>query len=203
MKKRTLLLCAVLAGTLALVPTAQAGQGAGGCQLDGTANFSKGLSTTAQNFNYDFGGTLSSCAGSYSDKSATVSAGQPITIAGVAYRPLDQPTGNGSCASSTTAGTAFVQWDNGTFSAIKYSTTGYAALVALTGSFLTGSVTLTSVAVDPLTGLPVSTRIVSLAYGGDYAGGPVAFEPPDPTACTGAGVTSAGIQGFIGHGNYQ
>jgi hypothetical protein len=43
-----------------------------------------------------------------------------------------------------------------------------------------------------------------LAYGGDSAGGPLAFEPPDPTACnTPTGVTQAGIQGVIGHGNSQ
>lgn len=200
--KKILLLCSIAASALALVPAANAGQGIGACQLDGTANFSKGLGTTAQDFNYDFGGTLSNCNGTFAEKGGKVSAGQPIVIGGVAYQPLDQPKGNGSCASSTTSGTAFVAWDNGTFSAIGYDTSGAAAAVALTGSFKSGSVTLTSVGVDA-NGNHTQTT-VPLAYGGDYSGGPLAFEPPDPTACTAAtGVTTAGIQGLIGHGNYQ
>lgn len=203
MIRRILPLVGILAGAFVLAPSALAGQGIGACVLDGTADFSKGLNTTAQAFNYSFGGTLSNCNGSFSDKTGTVSAGKTITIGGVAYSPLDNPTGNGSCTSSTTAGTAFIAWDTaGKYSAISYTTTGYAAAVALTGSFKSGTVTLSSVATDPLTGLPASTLTVPLSYGGDYTGGPVAFEPPDPTACTGAGVTTAGIQGIIGHGNY-
>lgn len=194
----------ILAAALAFAPAAHAGQGVGGCALDGNADFSKGLGTTAQDFDYSFTGTLSNCAGSFTETGGTVSAGKPIVIDGVAYRPLDQPTGNGSCTSSTTTGTAFVQWDGGTFSAIHYDTTGYAALVALTGTFNSDSVTLQSVAVDPATGQPASTRTIALTHGDDYAGGPLAFEPPDPTACASAtGVTTAGIQGVIGHGNYQ
>jgi hypothetical protein len=201
--KKTLLLCGAVASAIALAPAAQAGQGVGGCALNGTASFSKGLGTTAQDFDYSFSGTLANCTGSFAEKSGTVSAGKQIIIGGVAYRPLSQPKGNGSCSSSTTTGDAFVAWDNGKYSVIAYDTTGYAAAVALTGSFDSGSVTLQSVAVDPLTGLPASTRTVPLSYGGDYAGGPLAFEPPDPTACAGTGVTTAGIQGVIGHGNYQ
>lgn len=201
MIRRILPLVGILAGALVLAPSAFAGQGVGGCVLDGTADFSKGLTTTAQDFDYSFAGTLANCTGSFAEKGGTVSAGKPITLAGVAYRPVDQPVGNGSCTSSTTSGKAFVQWDTGKFSVIDYSTTGYAAAVALTGSFDAGSILLASVATDQA-GQPLSTRTVALDYGGDYSGGPVAFEPPDPTACAGAGVTTAGIQGFIGHGNY-
>lgn len=202
--KKILLLCGIAATAAALVPPAQAGQGIGGCALDGEASFSKGLGTTAQDFDYSFHGTLSNCQGSYSVKGGTVSAGEKITIGGVDYRPLSQPSGNGSCVSSETSGKAFVAWDNGTYSVIDYDTTGYAAAVGLTGSFDGGSVTLQSVAVNPETGQPASTKTIALAGGGDYAGGPLAFEPPDPTACsTATGVTVAGIQGFIGHGNYS
>jgi hypothetical protein len=201
--KKTLLLCSIVASAFALAPGAQAGQGVGGCQLDGTANFGTGLGTTAKNFTYDFGGVLSGCKGSFSDAGGKVSAGQPIVIGGVSYRPLDQPKGNGSCATSDTSGTAFIDWGAGKYSAIGYTTKGALAAVALTGTFKSGTVTLTSVANDPVTGLP-TTIIVPLAYGGDYTGGPLAFEPPDPTACnSAAGVTKAGIQGFIGHGNYS
>jgi hypothetical protein len=201
--KRILLLCSIVASALALSTSAQAGQGVGGCQLDGTANFGTGLGTTAKDFTYDFAGTLSGCAGTFSDAGGKVSAGQPIVIGGVAYRPLDQPKGNGSCASSDTSGTAFVDWGAGKYSVISYTTKGAAAAVALTGTFKSGSQQLTSVANDPTTGQP-TTISVPLTYGGDYTGGPLAFEPPDPTACNApAGVTKAGIQGLIGHGNYQ
>ena len=62
---------------------------------------------------------------------------------------------------------------------------------------------LTSVATDPVTGQHTTLTLPNLAYGGDSAGGPLAFEPPDPTACAGAGVSAAGIQGVIGHGSPQ
>jgi hypothetical protein len=201
--KRSLLVAGVVVGAVALVPVADAGQGVGGCQLDGTANFGTGLGATAKNFTYDFAGKLSGCQGTFSDAAGNVSAGQPITIGGVAYRPLDQPTGNGGCSNSDTSGTAFVDWGAGRYSVISYTTKGAAAAVALTGTFKSGSQTLTSVASDPITGAP-TTIAVPLAYGGDSAGGPLAFEPPDPTACnTPTGVTQAGIQGVIGHGNSQ
>jgi hypothetical protein len=43
---------------------------------------------------------------------------------------------------------------------------------------------------------------VPLAYGDDYTGGPLAFQPASPLDCQ-TGVKSAGIHGAIGHGNYQ
>jgi hypothetical protein len=201
--RRILPLGGIIAAALVLAPATHAGQGIGGCVLDGDADFSKGLTTTAQDFNYSFAGTLANCQGSFGDAGGTVSAGKPITIGGIAYKPISTPTGNGSCVSSTTSGDAFVDWGGGKYSVIEYDTTGAAAAVALTGSFKSGSQTLTSVATNPQTGQPVSVISVPLAYGDDYTGGPVAFEPPDPTACNGAGVTTAGIQGVLGHGNYQ
>src|SRR6476646_4103303 len=38
-------------------------------------------------------------------------------------------------------------------------------------------------------------------YAGDSALGSLAFEPPDPTACAGAGATTAGIEGVVGLGS--
>lgn len=202
--KKNLLLCSIIAGAFALAPSALAGQGVGGCTLDGKANFAKPLTAPASiTTTYDFKGTLANCQGTFSDAGGTVSAGQNIVIGGVAYNSLGRPSLTGGCTNSTTSGKSFVDWGGGKYSVIDYSTTGAAAAVVLTGTFESGSVTLKSVAVDPQTGLPVSTLTVPLAYGGDYTGGPLAFEPPDPTACNGAGVSSAGIQGVIGHGNYQ
>lgn len=199
--KKIMLLGGVLATALVLAPTAVAGQGIGGCELDGTANFAKPLTTNSVTTSYDFNGTLSTCNGSYPETGGTVEAGQTITIGGVAYQSLGAPSLTGGCTNSTTSGLAFVAWNNGKYSEISYSTTGAAAAVGLTGNFKSGSLTLTSVAVDANGNH--TTISVPLAYGGDYAGGALAFEPADPTACNGAGVSTAGIQGFIGHGNYQ
>lgn len=155
--------------------SASADPNGGGCQLHGTANFTPGLTSTAQNFTYSFTGSLSNCQSSSGGPSTgTVFAGT---------NGLPAATGNGSCGSSSTSGTAVVQWADGTTTVVQYSTTGALAAVVLQGSVIGGSSGYTT------------TR-----YAGDSALGGLAFEPPDPTACVGAGVTSAGIDGFIGLG---
>jgi hypothetical protein len=99
------------------------------------------------------------------------------------------PTGNGSCASSTTSGIAVVQWADGFTTVVQYSTSGAAAAVALQGSVI-ASVTSST-----------GTTYTTTRYAGDSALGTLAFEPPDPTACAGAGVTSAGIDGSVALGS--
>ena len=50
-------------------------------------------------------------------------------------------------------------------------------------------------------GDPASITITTDRYAGYSSGGPLAFQPPDPTACNSpAGVTAAGISGFVGLG---
>jgi hypothetical protein len=98
------------------------------------------------------------------------------------------PTGNGSCGSSTTSGTAVVQWGDGTTTVIQYSTTGAAAAVNLQGTV-----------VDSVTA--GTTTYTTTRYAGDSALGALAFQPSDPTACAGAGVTTAGIDGNVGLGS--
>ena len=202
MKKLTLgALCCAIA--LLLVPSAASAQSGGGCQLDGNANFTPGLSNNAQNLQYSFGGSLSGCQSSVagSPTSGTVSAGNVRTINGFQYQePV--PTGNGSCATSTTGGTAIVDWADGTQTVVNYSTTGAAAAVNLQGT-VASSVTLN--AVPPLqTGEPPTATVTTTRYAGDSAQGLLAFQPPDPTACnTPTGVTTAGISGFIGLGSSQ
>ena len=79
---------------------------------------------------------------------------------------------------------------------LTYSTTGAAAAVQLSGS-VAPSMTLT--AVNAASGDPTTYTINSTRYAGDSAGGVLAFQPPDPTACnTSAGVKTAGISGGIG-----
>jgi hypothetical protein len=153
----------------------------GGCQLHGTANFSPGLSNTAQNFAYSFTGDLTNCqSSSGGPSSGTVFAGT---------NGLPVPSGNGSCVSSTTGGIAVVQWSDGTATVVQYSTSGALAGVALQGSVI-ASVTSSN-----------GTTYTTTRYAGDSAQGSLLFEPPDPTACSGAGVTSAGIDGAVGLGS--
>jgi len=65
-----------------MAPSAFAASG-GGCELQGTANISRGLNANAQNFSYSFNGNLSGCQSTQSGSptSGTVSAGEVVTIA--------------------------------------------------------------------------------------------------------------------------
>jgi hypothetical protein len=189
--------CAI---ALLLVPSAASAQSVGGCQLDGNASFTPGLTNDAQNFQYSFNGALSGCQSSESGapSSGTVSAGEVVTINGQQFQePV--PTGNGGCGSSTTGGTAIATWADGTQTVIDYTTTGAAAAVHLDGT-VANSVTLQ--AVNPQPGQPTSTTVTTTRYAGDSSQGLLTFQPPDPTACaTPTGVTNAGIGGVVGLGS--
>jgi len=189
---------------LALTSSASA-QSGGGCQLQGSANFSPGLTNTSQNFTYSFAGNLSGCQSNIAGAptSGTVQAGKTLTeqvtntITGATDTVTYQepvPTGTGSCASSTTNGTAIVFWADGTTTVVGYSTTGAAAAVHLNGS-VSSSVTLTATNAQP--GDPTTFTINTTRYAGYSATGALTFQPPDPTACGGAGVTTAGISGLV------
>jgi hypothetical protein len=180
----------------------------GGCQLQGTASFSPGLTNTAQNFTYSFAGSLSSCQSSVAGAptSGTVEAGKTVTaqvhnsITGatdtVTYQePI--PSGNGSCGSSTTAGTSIVTWADGTKTVISYTTTGAAAAVSLSGNVVP-SVTLN--ATNAVAGDPTTLTVSTTRYAGNGSEGALTFQPPDPTLCGTTGVTSAGISGIVGLG---
>jgi len=173
------------------------GQSGGGCQLKGSANLSPGLSNNDQNFTYDFGGDLSGCQSNQAGApaSGTVEAGKVVTDPATGER-FQEPVsaGSGSCVSSSTNGIAIATWADGTTTVVQYSTTGALAAVDLTGTVI-ASVTLP--AINPLPGQPTSKTITTTRYAGQSAAGVLAFEPPDPTACSGAGVTAAGIDGFI------
>jgi hypothetical protein len=188
------------ATVLMLAAPSASAQSIGGCQLDGTASFSPGLNTEAKAFNYSFNGALTGCQSSESGSPASgnVSAGEVVTIGGLQYQePV--PTGDGSCLSSTTGGTAIVTWADGTQTVIDYATTGAGAAVDLEGT-VADSVTLP--AVNPQPGDPTEATVTTTRYAGASSQGLLAFEPPDPTACnTPAGVTSAGIGGVVGLGS--
>jgi hypothetical protein len=188
-----------------LAPSASA-QSLGGCQLQGTANFSPGLNSGSQAFAYNFEGALSGCQSSEAGvpTSGTVAAGKTLTepvknsITGATDTVTYQqpaPTGSGGCGSSTTSGTALVTWADSSQTVLSYSTTGALAAVNLSGSVVP-SMTLT--AVNPPAGDPTTFTITTSRFAGDSAGGVLLFQPPDPTACsTAAGATVAAISGAV------
>ena len=199
LKKSLLAVLAAALGVLVIAPGASAASG-GGCQLQGTANISPGLNTSAQAFTYNFGGSLSGCQSTEAGAptAGTVSAGQALTVGGQQFQePV--ASGNGGCGSSTTSGIAIVSWADGTNTVVQYTTTGALAAVQLQGTVI-ASVTLP--AINPAPGQPTSTTVSTTRYAGGSALGTLAFQPPDPTACTTpTGVTQAGISGSIGLGS--
>ena len=209
MRKTITAVLGCLAAALVAAPSAAA-QSVGGCQLQGTANFSPGLNASSQPFSYSFTGNLSGCQSSQSGAPTTgaVAAGVTVTkqvvnsVTGatdtVTYQ-MPVPTGTGSCGSSTTKGQSVATWADGSTTVVSYSTTGALAAVQLSGS-VAPSMTLT--AVNGAAGDPTTYTISTTRYAGDTAGGVLAFQPPDPTACnTPTGVTQAGISGGLGLGS--
>jgi hypothetical protein len=114
------------------------------------------------------------------------------------------PTGNGSCGSSATSGTAIANWADGTTTVISYATTGALAAVELTGSVVPSVNDGLASYTGPSQAPPAPTHAVNTTrYAGQSAVGQLFFQPPDPTACGGAGVTSAAISGVISLGSPQ
>ena len=191
--------------TFVIVPSAFASS-AGGCQLQGTANFSPGLNSSTQAFSYNFAGNLTGCQTSEAGvpTSGAVEAGKTLaeqvknsktgTTDTVTYQePV--AAGSGSCASSTTTGNALITWADGTHTVVSYATTGALAAVNLSGS-VAPSLTLT--AVNAQEGDPTTFTIATNRFAGDSASGLLLFQPPEPTACnTSTGATSAAISGAV------
>jgi len=197
-------LAAALALATALVVVAFAGTAAaqtgGGCHLQGSASFNPGLNSSSKPFSYSFAGQLSSCQSNQSGAptSGSVEAGKVYTDPTGEQFQEPVSTGTGGCSNSTTSGTGIVTWADGTVTVVQYTTTGAAAAVKLDGRVV-ASVTLP--AINPQPGQPTSTTISTTRYAGATALGGLTFQPPDPTACAGAGVTTAGIDGFVGIGS--
>jgi hypothetical protein len=182
--------CFVAAAAVATPVSAASG---GGCQLQGTASFSPGLSNSDQPFSYHFGGNLTGCQSTVAGSPAggAVSAGNVETAATGEQFQEPMPTGSGSCASGSTSGTAIVTWADGTQTVIAYTTSAVGAGVVLQGTVVP-SVTLQ--AINPQVGQPTSMTVTTTRYSGDTAKGELAFQA-DATQCAGVGVTSAGISG--------
>ena len=158
MIRRLVYLAAALtvgAGVVLALPAA-AQEGAV-CELAGSASFSPGLSTTSQGFTFAFNGTLANC-----QSSVTGLTGATITASG---------SGSGTCANSTAAGTATVTWNDGTISAVTFTTTGAGALVV------------------------VSETVTSGHFAGDSGDAQLAFQPASGQDCATVPVTSATFDG--------
>jgi len=204
---RLAMIGALVLGAMVSASPATAASG-GGCELNGTAGFSPGLTNTSQNFSYSFAGSLTSCQSSVAGAptSGSVEAGKTVTrqvvnsITGATDTVTYQepvPSGTGSCGTSTTGGASIVTWSDGTQTVIDYTTTGAAAAVDLDGSVVP-SVTLN--AINAVAGDPTTITISTTRYAGYGSMGLLTFQPPDPTACGGAGVTTAAIGGIVGLG---
>ena len=207
MRKLILGVLGCLAATLFVIAPSALASSVGGCQLQGTANFSPGLSSSSQPFSYNFGGNLSGCQSSEAGvpTSGTVEAGKTLVeqvknaktgaTDTVTYQePI--PSGSGGCASSTTSGSALLTWSDGTHTVVSYSTTGALAGVNLSGT-VAPSMTLTAVSAPE--GDPTTFTIATNRFAGDSASGLLVFQPPEPTACnTPAGATTAAISGAVG-----
>jgi hypothetical protein len=208
---RRIALLGVAAAVVAAAFAGSAGAASGGgCQLQGNASFSPGLGSTSKPFTYSFAGDLTGCQSNVAGAptSGKVEAGKTQTrtytdpTSGVSHTVTYQEpigTGTGGCTNSTTNGTGIVTWSDGTVTVLGYSTTGAAAAVSLSGT-IQPNVTLTATNAQP--GDPTTITIATTRYAGYTSQGALAFQPPDPTACnTPAGVTAAGISGFVGLGS--
>ena len=206
-RRRFLLVAGVVAAAglaISSQPVLRAGaQSGGGCQLQGTANFTPSLSNTARAFSYNFSGSLSSCQSNVAGapSSGNVGAGnvvaETVTI-NTAVGPKQAtfnyqeptPSGSGSCGSSSTSGTGFVVWADGTRTAFAYSTTGAAAAVALQGQ-VTSSVVL-----QPLPGQGITVQVPrTVTDGVTTANSPVVTSATANFSQTdvGAAISGAGI----------
>jgi hypothetical protein len=201
--------CLACVASLVVAPSALASaETADGCLLQGTANFSPGITATSGPFAYTLDGKLSDChsAQAGTPESGTIEAGQAIaeqvhnTITGatdtVLYQESPMPTGFGTCEDSTMTGRALVSWADGTHTVLLYSTKGPLAQ-PLTGG-VAASMTLENP--EPPEGDPAiytikTNRFVPVTESVD---GLVLFQPPEATSCSSAaGLASAAVSGIL------
>jgi hypothetical protein len=184
---------------LLIAPSAQSSQV---CKLQSTAHFNPGLSLNSQAFAYNFSGELFGCRSSeqpgVSEGSGNIEAGQPVeeqvlnSITGLTDMVTYQepvPTGSGTCAASTTSGSALTSWANGTFTVLSYSTTGG----VLSGGVVP-SMTLPAVNAQP--GDPTTFTFTTNRFAGDSIHGIANVEPLPRTACA-TGAANGEIDGDV------
>ena len=137
---------------------------------------------------------LSNCQSSEAGAPAggTVSAGEIYTDPGSGKQyQLPKSQGEGSCANSTTGGTAVVFWADGTRTVVTYDTIGAAAAVELRG------IVVHSVIADPVNPADPPLALTTTRYSGSSAEGALIFEASPPECASETGVLAAGIEGVV------
>ena len=104
---------------------------------------------------------------------------------------MPKSQGNGSCASSTTNGTAVAFWADGTRTVVSYSTTGAAAAVHLEGLVSDG------ITPPPVNPADPPLTLSTTRYNGYSANGALVFEASPQDCASDTGVLAAGIAGSI------
>jgi hypothetical protein len=160
MKSRRLALMLVApVAALAVVAVSITGAAAathGACVLKGTASFSPGLTATAKSESYTFSGTFSNCKGVAGITSGTVSA---------------SGAGSLGCGNGSSTGGATINWNNGTASAISFTTKSAAAGTVVQGTFTSGT------------------------FAGMKGKSVIAFSTTTPQKCALGGLSTASFQG--------
>lgn len=217
---------AVLGLASAIAPSAVADPGGSGCQLDGTATFTPNGPGNIGTFGYSLAGALSSCSSSRAGAptQGTMAVGQVVTasvpittptgvVQGTAryQEPLASGTGAvpvNSCGASSTAGTAFITWPDGTSTVVDYTTSSAGPAVSLQGTVVaSGTATLVPGSEQPAGTAPATYDITTdnpTTAAGDGAQGAVAFTTDTPDACTtDAGLSGVTLTGAVGLGSTQ
>ncbi|HLN75970.1 MAG TPA: hypothetical protein VK204_02920 [Nocardioidaceae bacterium] len=210
----------------AIGPTAVADPGGSGCQLDGTATFTPNGPGNLGTFGYSLTGALSSCSSSRAGAptEGTMAVGDVITVAvpittptgvvqGTAQyqEPLASGTGTvpvNSCGASSTEGTAFIGWPDGTATVVDYTTSAAGPMVSLQGTVVPGATAaLVPGSEQPAGSAPATYEIATdnpTTPAGDGVQGAVAFTTDAPDACTtDTGLTGVTVSGAVGLGSTQ
>ena len=183
--------------SFAIAPAANASYAAG-CELNGIAHFDgSGLQGAPMYgpFSYSFEARLTNCDSSdRGPASGTVFAGE---------QGLNHATGAGGCDESVSSGEAVVQWADGKYTVIDYSTQGALAAQELNGTVVAATSETTTNASGATVPL-FRTNEPSTPVGSTVVGA-LAFTISNPSECNtyvqpGPAVTTASISGVLGEG---
>lgn len=191
----------IAAAAAAAAPaTASAAPDAVACAVQGSATFGAPLQflATAQNVSYGLQAQLSNCTGASAAPAAgTITAGRPLSIAGVAYEAPPAPVGSASCLfAGLSTGTAIVTWADNSVTVLSFNAKAGGLVYTLEGSVVE-SILLTRVQRDAQ-GKPVRDLIkTSPRFATHKPAGVVALTPTDPAGCNAPGTIAFGLTGTL------
>lgn len=162
-----------------------------GCKFSATTTFTPALVSASQPFTYVLEGTITRClpGGLVIPSDGAVTAGKAgVTIQGVTFdEPV--PSGTGGCRDAAAGGTLWTVWQDGSVTIVDYETTGVAAALVLEGAVVPSK---TVVGSDGETHTITTTRHL-----GEGTTAALVSRVADPTACSGAGIPSALLEGPV------